>query len=49
MNIEESSNKKDWWDDLPQNLQQHINEGLNDVENGRVVTSEEFWKLLNAE
>jgi predicted transcriptional regulator len=49
MNNEEPSNNQDWLDDLSQNQQLQISEGLNDVENGRVVTSEEFWKLLKAE
>jgi hypothetical protein len=34
------------WDDLSELQKQHINEGLDDIENGRVLSSEEFWNQL---
>ena len=37
---------KDWWDDLTEGQQEHINEGLADAENGRTVSSEVFWNKL---
>jgi hypothetical protein len=47
--LKNSKSEKDWWDDLDKNQQKHINEGLSDVENGRVISSAEFWdKLKNA-
>jgi hypothetical protein len=36
----------DWWDDLSEAQKQHINEGIDDEENGRVISSAEFWKNL---
>lgn len=44
--LRNSRSDKDWWDDLNENQQQHITEGLNDAENGRVVSSEDFWNKL---
>jgi len=41
-----SNSEGDWWDDLTEAQKQHINEGLEDIENGRVMSSEEFWKKL---
>jgi len=43
---EEPTNNQDWWDDLNENQQQHINVGIADAENGRVVCSEDFWNIL---
>ena len=42
--VKNSHTKGDWWDDLPESHKQNIQEGLDDIENGRVMTSEEFWK-----
>lgn len=44
--LRSSKSNNDWWDNLTENQKQHINEGLNDVENGRVVSSEIFWDKL---
>jgi len=44
--LRSSKSDNDWWDNLTENQKQHINEGLNDVENGRVVSSEKFWDKL---
>jgi ABC-type Mn2+/Zn2+ transport system ATPase subunit len=44
--LRSSKSDNDWWDNLTENQKQHINEGLNDVENGRVVSSEVFWDKL---
>jgi hypothetical protein len=35
---------KDWWDDLSESQKRHIEEGIDDIENGREISSEEFWK-----
>jgi predicted transcriptional regulator len=44
---EEQSN--DWWDELSEAQQLHINEGVEDAENGRLMSSTEFWdKLKNS-
>ncbi|HVS91305.1 MAG TPA: hypothetical protein VHE59_04685 [Mucilaginibacter sp.] len=44
--LKESQSEKDWWDDLSENQKKHINEGLADAKNGRVMSSEVFWKRL---
>jgi RNA polymerase-binding transcription factor DksA len=36
----------DWWDDLSESQKRELNEGIDDAENGRVISSEEFWKNL---
>jgi len=37
---------KDWWDDLSDMQKLHINEGIEDDEHGRVISSKKFWKNL---
>jgi hypothetical protein len=44
--LRSSKSDNDWWDNLTENQKQHINEGLNDAENGQVVSSETFWNKL---
>jgi len=34
------------WETLSDAHKQHINEGIEDDEQGRVISSEEFWKNL---
>ena len=36
--------KKDWFDELPNNAKEGIEEGLEDIKNGRVVSYEEVKK-----
>lgn len=36
--------QKDWWDDLPNSVKDGINEGLEDIKNGRVHSYEEIKK-----
>lgn len=38
-----SKSNNDWWDDLSEYEKRQINEGLDDAENGRYVSSGEFW------
>jgi hypothetical protein len=40
------SKKKDWWDELSKDQKQVILAGLRDAENGKVISSDEFWKKL---
>ncbi len=47
--LRKSKSEKDWWDTLTENQRQHINEGLEDVENGNVVSSDTFWNRLKNE
>ena len=44
--IRNSNPERDWWDDLSNAQKQHINEGIEDEENGRVISSVEFWDRL---
>jgi hypothetical protein len=44
--IRNSNTDRDWWDDLSDAQKQHINEGIEDEENGRVISSAEFWNNL---
>ncbi|HEY8782608.1 MAG TPA: hypothetical protein VIM16_13370 [Mucilaginibacter sp.] len=41
-----SNSDEDWWENLSDAQKQHINEGIEDEENGRLISSEEFWKRL---
>jgi hypothetical protein len=44
--LKDSRLEKDWWDDLSENQKRHLNEGLEDAKEGRVMSSEAFWKKL---
>jgi len=44
--VKESNSSKDWWDDLSESQKENINEGIKDIEEGRTVSSAEFWKIL---
>jgi hypothetical protein len=37
----------DWWTELSDTQKEHINEGLEDIKAGRVMTSKEMWDSLN--
>lgn len=41
-----ANSEKDSWDNLTEYQKQQINAGLDDIENGRVLSSEEFWNQL---
>ena len=44
--LKDSKTDNDWWDNLSKSQIERINEGLADAENGRVVSSNDFWKKL---
>ena len=44
--LKDSKTDNDWWDNLRRSLFHRINDGLGDDENGRVVSSNDFWKKL---
>ena len=46
MQLAEAISKKDWWDELPDSIKYEIAEGIDDVENGCVISSDEFWNIL---
>ncbi len=40
-NIFQKEAETDWWDQLPQEIQESIYEGIQDIENGRVLTHDQ--------
>jgi predicted transcriptional regulator len=44
--LKESRSSNDWWDELSDTQKENINEGLKDAQEGRTVSSAEFWKIL---
>ena len=42
--ILKKENNSDWWDNLPVEVQESILEGLNDIENGIVLTHEQVMQ-----
>lgn len=44
--IMQSNTEKDWFDELSLTQQSYLNEGLEDMKNGKVVSSEQFWNKL---
>jgi hypothetical protein len=44
--IIQSNTKKDWFDELSLKQQNHLNEGLEDIKNGKVMSSDQFWNNL---
>lgn len=42
--LRESQNEKDWWNQITQDQEGLIRQGMDDVKNGRVMSSGEFWK-----
>lgn len=44
VSIKESSINYDWADDLTAQQKKSIQKGIEDIANGRTMTSEDFWK-----
>lgn len=44
--LKSSKADKDWWDELSISQQQLIKEGIDDIENGNVISSSQFWNKL---
>ena len=44
MSLENFNSQSDW--NLTEEEWDHIEEGIDDAENGRVLSSEQFWDLL---
>ena len=42
--IIEIENEKDWWDDLPSEVQASIDEGIKQADKGQVIPHDEFMK-----
>jgi hypothetical protein len=44
--LKKSKSKDDWWDDLSENQQKIVRNGLDDIESGKVISSAQFWEEL---
>lgn len=44
--LKKSKSKSDWWDELSETQQKLLQNGIDDIENGNVISSDSFWKEL---
>jgi hypothetical protein len=44
--LKKSKSKDDGWDDLSENQQKIVRNGLDDIESGKVISSAQFWVEL---
>ncbi|MCO5937054.1 hypothetical protein NAF17_16030 [Mucilaginibacter sp. RB4R14] len=44
--LKDSKSETDWWDTLTPDQIRHIDEGISDADNGRVISSDAMWKKL---
>lgn len=44
--LSNTKSDKDWWNSLSEAQKQNINEGINDADNDRIVSSAQFWNNL---
>ena len=44
--LKRSKSKDDWWDGLSENQQKILQNGIDDIENGNVISSNQFWEAL---
>lgn len=44
--LKNSGGKKDWWDELSAAQKKIVLRGLSDGENGKVISSDKFWKEI---
>ncbi len=47
--LKRSNSKGDWWDELTENQQKIIQNGLDDIEEGNLLSSSQFWSRLKKE
>ena len=45
-NQKSATSKDDWWDELSDNEQKKLQNGMNDIKKGNVISSAQFWKEL---
>ena len=45
-NLKSATSKDDWWDELSDNEQIKLQNGMNDIKKGNVISSAQFWKEL---
>jgi hypothetical protein len=44
--LKKSKSKADWWDELSVKQQNVVQNGIEDIETGNVLSSAQFWKAL---
>jgi hypothetical protein len=44
--LKRSKSKEDWWDELSENQQKMLQNGIEDIDTGNVISSAQFWKEL---
>ena len=47
--LSESNTKVDWWDELTEHQRENIQLGLKDLNEGRTISSQEFWSELRSD
>jgi len=45
-NLKRATSRDDWWDELSDNEQIKLQNGMNDIKKGNVISSAQFWKEL---
>jgi len=45
-NLKRATSKDDWWDELSDNEQIKLQNGINNIKEGNVISSAQFWKEL---
>lgn len=44
--LKRSKSNSDWWDSLSESQKKMVQNGLDDIENGDIISSNQFWKDL---
>jgi len=44
--LKRSKSKDDWWDDLSKSQQKMLQNGIDDIESGSIISSTQFWDEL---
>jgi hypothetical protein len=44
--LKRSKSTGDWWDNLSENQQKMLRNGMDDIESGNVISSSQFWEEL---
>tara|TARA_Y100001949_G_C15941126_1_gene310223 strand:- start:844 stop:1086 length:243 start_codon:yes stop_codon:yes gene_type:complete len=47
--LSESNTKVDWWDELTEHQRENIQLGIKDLNEGRTISSQEFWSELRSD
>jgi len=45
-NLKRATSKDDWWDELSDNEQIKLQNGMNNIKEGNVISTAQFWKEL---